>query len=177
MDGGIKVLEITLRTRAALDAVRAIRAEVPDAIVGVGTVTRPPDLEHAIKAGAQFGVSPGVTPQLLDCVRASGLPFLPGAMTPSEVMRLREAGHVRVKLFPAAQAGGVGMIKALGSVFPYVRFCPTGGVTAESATQYLALANVACVGGSWLTPPDRVRAQNWAAIRALAQQARGLSAC
>jgi 2-dehydro-3-deoxyphosphogluconate aldolase/(4S)-4-hydroxy-2-oxoglutarate aldolase len=115
-------------------------------------------------------VSPGATPELLAAVRDSGLPFLPGSMTPSDVMLRREAGFTRLKLFPAQQAGGVGMLKALSSVFPDVRFCPTGGIDAGSAPQFLALPNVACVGGSWIVPPDRVRAADWAAITQLARQ-------
>lgn len=172
--GGIRVLEITMRTPVALDCIRALRAEVPEAIVGAGTITRGSDLEAAIKAGSQFGVSPGATPDLLKRITDSGLPFLPGAMTPSDVMLRREAGFTRLKLFPAQQAGGVGMLKAMGSVFPDVRFCPTGGIDANTAPSFLALPNVACVGGSWIVPADRIRAGDWAGIQALAEQARGL---
>ncbi|MGQ0620672.1 MAG: bifunctional 4-hydroxy-2-oxoglutarate aldolase/2-dehydro-3-deoxy-phosphogluconate aldolase [Panacagrimonas sp.] len=172
--GGIRVLEVTMRTPVALDCIRAMRAEVPDAIVGAGTITRGTDLEAAIAAGSQFGVSPGATPDLLKRIADSGLPFLPGSMTPSDVMLRREAGFTRLKLFPAAQAGGIGMLKALASVFPDVRFCPTGGIDANSAPAFLALPNVACVGGSWIVPADRIRAGDWAAITRLAQQACGL---
>lgn len=172
--GGIRVLEVTMRTSVALDCIRAMRAEVPEAIVGAGTITRGSDLEAAIKAGSQFGVSPGATPDLLKRISDSGLPFLPGAMTPSDVMLRREAGFTRLKLFPAQQAGGVGMLKALGSVFPDVRFCPTGGIDANTAPSFLALPNVACVGGSWIVPADRIRAGDWASIQELAERARGL---
>jgi 2-dehydro-3-deoxyphosphogluconate aldolase/(4S)-4-hydroxy-2-oxoglutarate aldolase len=171
MGGGIRVLEVTLRTRAALDAVRAIRANVPDAIVGTGTVLSHEDVQASVAAGARFGVSPGSSPKLLAAVRDAGLPFLPGAMTPSEVLAAREAGFRALKLFPATQAGGVGMLKALGSVFPDVKFCPTGGIDANNAAEYLALPNVACVGGSWLVPADLMKAGDWNAIKGLAQTA------
>lgn len=172
--GGIRVLEVTLRTAAALDAIRALRAEVPEAIVGAGTITRTADLHAALKAGSQFGVSPGATPELLAAVKDTGVPFLPGSMTPSDVMQRREAGFTRLKLFPAQQAGGIGMLKALGSVFADVRFCPTGGIDAASAPQFLALPNVACVGGSWIVPADRLAAGDWDAITKLAAAARAL---
>ncbi|HET7796921.1 bifunctional 4-hydroxy-2-oxoglutarate aldolase/2-dehydro-3-deoxy-phosphogluconate aldolase [Nevskia sp.] len=169
--GGIRVLEVTLRTPVALDSVRAIRAAVPEAIVGVGTVTTSEDLLAAITAGAQFGVSPAATPALLDAVRKSGLPFLPGTMTPSEVLAARDAGFRALKLFPAAPAGGIPLLKALGSVFSDVLFCPTGGIDAASAHGYLALPNVACVGGSWLAPPAMIAAGDWAGITDLARAA------
>ena len=171
IDGGIRVLEVTLRTPVALDSVRAIRAAVPEAIVGVGTVTTSEDLLAAITAGAQFGVSPAATPALLDAVRKSGLPFLPGTMTPSEVLAARDAGFRALKLFPAAPAGGIPLLKALGSVFSDVLFCPTGGIDAASAHGYLALPNVACVGGSWLAPPAMIAAGDWAGITDLARAA------
>lgn len=171
MAGGIRVLEITLRTPQALDCVRAIRAAVPDAIVGVGTVTSVDDLQNAIAAGAQFGVSPGSSSALLAAIKASGLPFLPGTMTPSDVIAAREAGFRALKLFPAQQAGGLGMLKALGSVFSDVQFCPTGGIDPSSAPSFLALANVGCVGGSWLAPASLVQAQDWPAIENLARAA------
>lgn len=169
--GGIRVLEVTLRTPVALDSVRAIRAAVPEAIVGVGTVTTSEDLLAAITAGAQFGVSPAATPALLDAVRKSGLPFLPGTMTPSEVLAARDSGFRALKLFPAAPAGGIPLLKALGSVFSDVLFCPTGGIDAASAHGYLALPNVACVGGSWLAPPAMIAAGDWAGITDLARAA------
>jgi 2-dehydro-3-deoxyphosphogluconate aldolase/(4S)-4-hydroxy-2-oxoglutarate aldolase len=172
VEGGVRVLEVTLRTAAALDAVSAIARQVPDAIVGVGTIARPEHFEQSLEAGARFGVSPGLTPAILAAARKSSLPLLPGAMTPSEVMAARDAGFTELKLFPAQQAGGVGMLKALASPFAGVTFCPTGGVTAENAPEYLALPNVACVGGSWIAPKDLVARGDWAGI---AQLARGAS--
>lgn len=174
VDGGVRVLEVTMRTPVALDAMRAMRDAVPEAIVGAGTITSPDDLSKAIAAGAQFGVSPGATPSLLSAIRDSGLPFLPGTMTPSDVMLRRDAGFTAMKLFPAQQAGGIGMLKALGSVFADVRFCPTGGIDAATAPQFLALPNVACVGGSWIVPNDLVAAGRWSEITALARQASAL---
>lgn len=172
--GGIRVLEVTLRTAAALESVRAIRAEVPQALVGVGTVTTPAELAAAQAAGAVFGVSPGASPALLRAVAASGLPFLPGVMTPSDVITAREAGFDALKLFPAAQAGGVGMLKALAGPFPGLVFCPTGGIDAGSAPDFLALPNVLCVGGSWLAPKALVEAGDWAAIERIARGAAAL---
>ncbi|EIT68083.1 MULTISPECIES: bifunctional 4-hydroxy-2-oxoglutarate aldolase/2-dehydro-3-deoxy-phosphogluconate aldolase [Hydrocarboniphaga] len=174
VDGGVRVLEVTMRTPAALDAMRAMRDAVPEAIVGAGTITNPDDLSKAIAAGAQFGVSPGATPSLLSAIRDCGLPFLPGAMTPSDVMLRRDAGFTAMKLFPAQQAGGIGMLKALGSVFADVRFCPTGGIDAATAPQFLALPNVACVGGSWIVPNDLVAGERWSEISELARQASAL---
>lgn len=172
--GGIRVLEITLRTPAALDVVKAVRREVPEAIVGVGTITCADDIDAALAAGAAFGVSPGAGPGLLDAAAHSGLPFLPGVMTPSDVIAALATGFSTLKLFPAQQAGGVEMLKALGGPFPEVRFCPTGGVNAANAAQFLALPNVVCVGGSWLAPKSRVDLGDWNAIRELARQAAAL---
>ena len=172
--GGIRVLEVTLRTPVALDAVRAICAAVPDAVVGVGTITLPQDLADSKAAGAVFGVSPGLTAGLLDAARQTGLPLLPGTMTPSDVMTAHAAGLAACKLFPAAVAGGVAMLKALYGPFADMTFCPTGGIDAASAPQYLALPNVACVGGSWLAPKALVQAGDWPAITALARAAGGL---
>jgi len=172
--GGIRVLEVTLRTPAALDAIRLIRDALPEAIVGAGTITNAADLDAAIAAGAQFGVSPASNPALLAAVRASGLPFLPGTMTPSEVLTARDAGFRALKLFPAQQAGGIGMLKALGSVFPNILFCPTGGIDAAAASSYLTLPNVGCVGGSWLAPAALVDAEKWIEIEALARAAAAL---
>jgi len=166
--GGVRVLELTLRTPVALQAISAIAHEVEGAIVGVGTLTRALDFEQSIKAGALFGVSPGLTPELIAAARDSGLPLLPGVMTPSELIAARAAGFTELKLFPAQQAGGIGMLKALGGPFPDVSFCPTGGISAATAADYLALANVACVGGSWLTPRDAVQSGDWPRITALA---------
>lgn len=173
--GGVSVLEVTLRTPMALAAVRAIVDEVPEALVGVGTLTRPEDMSEALEAGARFGVSPGLSPALIEAARDSGLPLLPGVMTPSDVIAAKLAGFHELKLFPAQQAGGVGMLKALMGPFPDVVFCPTGGITAETAPEFLALPNVACVGGSWLTPQAALAAADWRAITALAKQACALS--
>ena len=173
--GGVRVLEVTLRTPVGLAAISAIAREVEGAIVGVGTITRPEDFKQSLDAGARFGVSPGLTPALIEAAHASGLPLLPGVMTPSEVIAARSAGFSQLKLFPAQQAGGLGMLKALGSVFPDVTFCPTGGLSVESAPEFLALPNVACVGGSWLTPQDAIKAGDWGKITALARTASALS--
>jgi 2-dehydro-3-deoxyphosphogluconate aldolase/(4S)-4-hydroxy-2-oxoglutarate aldolase len=172
--GGVRVLEVTLRTAVALDAVEAIARQVDGAIVGVGTITRAEDFARSMEAGARFGVSPGLTPALVEAAKASALPLLPGAMTPSDVIAARAAGFTELKLFPAQQAGGIGMLKALAGPFPGVTFCPTGGITAATAAEFLALPNVACVGGSWLTPRDAVEAGDWAHITALARQAAAL---
>jgi 2-dehydro-3-deoxyphosphogluconate aldolase/(4S)-4-hydroxy-2-oxoglutarate aldolase len=174
--GGLPVIEVTLRTDAALEAIRAIAREVPQAIVGAGTVLGRADLDAARDAGARFAVSPGATPELLAAGRQCGLPLLPGAMTPSEVIAAVAAGYDTLKLFPAAQAGGVDMLKALAGPFPHVRFCPTGGISLASAPEYLALPNVCCVGGSWIAPPASIRAADWASITRLALQARRLRA-
>ncbi len=172
--GGIRVLEVTLRTSVALDCMRAIAAEVPDALLGAGTVLTPADLDAAAKAGATFAISPGASPALLDAARNGPIPFLPGVMTPSDVMTAMDTGLDTFKLFPAAQAGGMGMLKALGGPFPQLRFCPTGGIDAASAPAFLALPNVACVGGSWLCPSDLVRAGDWDGITAIARAASAL---
>jgi 2-dehydro-3-deoxyphosphogluconate aldolase/(4S)-4-hydroxy-2-oxoglutarate aldolase len=169
--GGVRVLEVTLRTRVALDAIRAITREVDDAIVGVGTISRAEHFQQAVDAGARFGVSPGLTDELIAAAQASRLPLLPGVMTPSDVIAARAAGFFAMKLFPAQQAGGIGMLKALSGPFPDVTFCPTGGVTAASAPAFLALPNVGCVGGSWLTPPAAVKGGEWGTITALAREA------
>jgi 2-dehydro-3-deoxyphosphogluconate aldolase/(4S)-4-hydroxy-2-oxoglutarate aldolase len=172
--GGIRVLEVTLRTPVALDAVRAIARDVTDAIVGVGTITRAEEITSALAAGARFGVSPGLSPTLIDAARASALPFLPGVMTPSEIIAARTAGSTALKLFPAQQAGGVAMLNALAGPFPDIVFCPTGGITAANAPQYLACANVGCVGGSWLAPKDAITAADWPRITSLARDASAL---
>ncbi len=172
--GGMRVLEVTLRTPVALDCIRAIRAAVPDAIVGVGTITTASDLDAARAAGAAFGVSPGATPAVLARANETGMAFLPGVMTPSDVMNALAAGFDAMKLFPARQAGGIDMLKALGGPFPGVTFCPTGGIDAASAPAYLALTNVACVGGSWLAPAPLVKQGNWAEIERLARAASAL---
>jgi 2-dehydro-3-deoxyphosphogluconate aldolase / (4S)-4-hydroxy-2-oxoglutarate aldolase len=172
--GGVRVLEVTLRTSAGLASIRAIAHDVPDAIVGVGTVTQPEEFAAALDAGARFAVTPGLTPALIAAAKASPLPLLPGVMTPSEVIAARAAGFLQLKLFPARQAGGIPMLNALRGPFPDTIFCPTGGVTIETAPDFLALPNVACVGGSWLTPTAAMAANDWDAITALAAQAAAL---
>ena len=168
--GGLPALEVTLRTPAALDAIRAM-AEVPGGIVGAGTLLTPADVKAAKAAGARFGVSPGATDRLLDACAEEGLPLLPGAATASEVMALLERGYTVQKFFPAEAIGGAKALGSLASPLPQVRFCPTGGIGLASAPQYLSLANVMCVGGSWVAPKDRVAAGDWPAIEALAREA------
>lgn len=172
--GGIRVLEVTLRTEAALESVRLIAEQVPEAIVGVGTVIRPEQFKQSRDAGARFAVTPGLTPKLVAGAREVGIPLLPGVMTPSEVIYALEEGFDALKLFPAEQAGSYGMLKALGGPLAEVLFCPTGGVTPESAPKLLALPNVGCVGGSWLAPKDKLAAGDWAAITELAKAAAAL---
>jgi 2-dehydro-3-deoxyphosphogluconate aldolase/(4S)-4-hydroxy-2-oxoglutarate aldolase len=172
--GGIRAIEITLRTPAALDAIRRIAAEVEDVAIGAGTVLGADDLRVAEDAGAKFGVSPGASPTLLDAVEKSTLPFLPGASSASEAMTLRERGFKLQKFFPAAQAGGADYLRALAGPLADVGFCPTGGIRAANAAAYLALPNVVCVGGSWLSPPEMLRAADWPAITALARVAAAL---
>lgn len=169
--GGVRVLEFTLRTSAALRAVERVVREVDEAIVGVGTILRPQDLSAAIDAGAAFGVSPGLTPALCEAAVRSRIPLLPGVMTPSDVMAARDAGFTALKLFPSQQAGGIGMLKAMHGPFPDTIFCPTGGIGVDSAADFLALPNVACVGGSWLVPRDAVAGADWGAIVELARTA------
>ena len=171
--GGIRVLEVTLRTKHGLAAIKAMSA-VEGAIVGVGTLTQPEEFAAARDAGALFGVSPGLTAALVDGARKSGLPLLPGVMTPSEVMSARELGFQQLKLFPAVPAGGIGMLNAIAGPLPDITFCPTGGISIETAAQFLACKNVACVGGSWLTPKDAMLSGDWARITALAAAASAL---
>ncbi len=172
--GALPAIEITLRTPAALDAVRAIGEAVEGAIVGAGTVRNASHLEACEQAGARFAVSPGSTPDLLDAAAASSIPLLPGAASASEAMTLCERGFALQKFFPAGPAGGAAYLKALQSPLPDIRFCPTGGVDANNAGTYLALSNVICVGGSWVAPKDSVAHGDWAAVTALARQAAGL---
>lgn len=169
--GGIRVLEVTLRTAHGLPAIRAMVEQVPGAIVGVGTLTQAEEFVAARDAGAVFGVSPGLTAALIAAAKSSGLPLLPGVMTPSEVMAAREAGFRQLKLFPAVPAGGVGMLNAIAGPLGDVTFCPTGGISLETAPDFLACKNVACVGGSWLTPKDVLKSGDWARITALAAAA------
>ncbi|KAB2349571.1 bifunctional 4-hydroxy-2-oxoglutarate aldolase/2-dehydro-3-deoxy-phosphogluconate aldolase [Actinomadura rudentiformis] len=172
--GGLPVIEVTLRTPAGLAAIERIAAEVPDAVIGAGTIVSPEDAENAKKAGSRFLVSPGCTPALREAMAATGLPFLPGVSSASEAMALLEHGITVMKFFPAEAAGGLPYLKALGGPLPQIRFCPTGGITIDTAPRYLRLPNVGCVGGSWLTPSDALRAGAWDKIEALAQAAAAL---
>ena len=174
-EGGLTVLEVTLRTPVALAAISAMRHAVPGAVVGVGTLTRPEHFRQANDAGAQFGVSPGLTPALATAAAGVEWPYLPGVMTPGELLHAAELGYSLLKLFPAQQAGGVGMLKAMGSVFSDAAFCPTGGISRDNAAEFLALPNVLCVGGSWVAPPAMMKSGDWAGIRALAQDAARLA--
>ncbi len=169
--GGTPAIEVTLRTPVALDAIRAIAAEVEGAHVGAGTVLTPRSYEAAASAGAHFAVSPGVTPALLDAAAYSRVPLLPGAATASEVMALLERGYTLQKCFPASAIGGTALLQSWAGPLPTARFCPTGGVSAANARDYLALPNVVCVGGSWLAPPKIVEAGDWKAIESLARAA------
>ena len=169
--GGIRMLEVTLRTPQALACIEAIATGVPEAVVGAGTVRSAADAQASAMAGARFIVSPGYTPVLGQACRDVGLPLLPGVATGSEIMMAQGDGLAELKFFPAMQAGGPAMLKAWSGPFGDVRFCPTGGVTAANALDFLALPNVVCVGGSWLTPPDALARGNWAQVTALAFQA------
>jgi 2-dehydro-3-deoxyphosphogluconate aldolase/(4S)-4-hydroxy-2-oxoglutarate aldolase len=164
--GGLLTIEVTLRTPCALDAIAAIAREAPDIVVGAGTVTNPADLDAAARAGARFAISPGSTAALREAGKTSAIPYLPAVATASELMEGLAAGYTAFKLFPAEAAGGIAMLRSLGGPFPQVRFCPTGGISLETAPGYLALPNVACVGGSWMIPDKLVKAKNWAAIEA-----------
>ena len=169
--GGIRTLEVTLRTDAALDAAKAIIAEVPEAIVGIGTILNPDDLARAMDLGAKFGISPGTTPELVKAAAVSTFLFAPGVATASELMQALAHGFDVVKFFPAEQAGGIKALRALAGPFPNVRFCPTGGVGEANAASWLAEPNVLCVGGSWLCPAADIRAGNWAGITAMCNSA------
>lgn len=172
--GGLPAIELTLRTPVALDAIAAIAAEVPEILVGAGTVTTPAQAREAAAAGAQFLVSPGTTLSLLRAMQDTGLPFLPGTATVSEVLAALEAGCTELKFFPAAASGGTAFLKSVAAPVPAARFCPTGGITLASAPSYLALPNVGCVGGSWLTPADALAAGDWDRVEALAREAAAL---
>ena len=169
--GGIRMLEVTLRTSQALACIEAIAKEVPEAIVGAGTVRNAADAKAAANAGAKFAVSPGYTPAVGQACRDEGLSLLPGVATGSEIMMAQEDGYTELKFFPAMQAGGPAMLKAWGGPFFDVRFCPTGGVTAQNASEFLSLSNVACVGGSWLVPAEALAKGDWARIEMLAREA------
>jgi 2-dehydro-3-deoxyphosphogluconate aldolase/(4S)-4-hydroxy-2-oxoglutarate aldolase len=169
--GGLRVIEVALRTPVALAAVEVMRKAVPAAVIGVGTLTRAVDFAAADRVGAQFGVSPGLTPELAAAARGARFPLLPGIMTPTEVITARHAGFNVLKFFPAEHAGGLSLLQALGAAFPDVSFCPTGGITPATAADYLALANVVCVGGSWLAPSHMLAAGDWTGIEQLAREA------
>ncbi|MGI9286379.1 MAG: bifunctional 4-hydroxy-2-oxoglutarate aldolase/2-dehydro-3-deoxy-phosphogluconate aldolase [Pseudomonadales bacterium] len=172
--GGLPVLEITLRTPVALDAIRAIKTAVPDAIVGAGTVITADDISDCGAAGAQFMVSPGATPALLGAAAAQATPLLPGVASASEAMQLLEHGISYMKFFPADAAGGTAFLKSLAGPLPQITFCPTGGINLEKAGEYLALPNVVCVGGSWMAAPTLVNNEDWTKIETLARQAAAL---
>ncbi|MEU7277500.1 bifunctional 4-hydroxy-2-oxoglutarate aldolase/2-dehydro-3-deoxy-phosphogluconate aldolase [Streptomyces sp. NPDC045431] len=172
--GGLTAIEVTLRTPAALDAIRAIADGVPDAVVGAGTVLSARGVADAVAAGARFLVSPGWTDGLLGAMEASGVPYLPGVSTASEVVALLERGVGAMKFFPAEAAGGTAYLRSLAGPLPGARFCPTGGISAASAPAYLALPNVACVGGSWMLPPDALAARDWPRVESLAREASSL---
>lgn len=174
VEGGLPVLEITLRTAHALDAIRAVAAALPEACVGAGTVLSAADMQAAVEAGARFLIAPGATEALYAAARALPVPLIPGVATASELMRGLELGWRRFKFFPAAASGGVAALRALAGPLPMARFCPTGGIDAASAPGYLALPNVACVGGSWMLPAAAVRAGDWQQVRALAREAAAL---
>ena len=172
--GGLFAIEVTLRTAAGLDAIAAIAREVPGAYVGAGTIVEPAQIEAAIKAGARFLVSPGCSARLADAAAAAPIPFLPGVATPSEAMALRERGFRALKLFPAEAVGGVKLLSSIAGPLPDLVFCPTGGIDLAKAPSYLALANVKCVGGSWMLPKAALEARDYAKVETLAREAAGL---
>ena len=174
VEGGVRVLEVTLRTPVALEAIRRMTAEVPQAIVGAGTLRSTQDVKAAAAAGCAFGVSPGYTSAIGRASQDEGLPLLPGVATASEVMHAQADGFEFLKFFPATAAGGIPLLKALAGPFPDVAFCPTGGITLKTAPDFLALPNVRVCGGSWLTPAEAMASGNWAHITALAKEAQGL---
>lgn len=175
IEGGIRMLEVTLRTPAALDCIKAIARDVPGAVIGAGTVRNAKDAQSAADAGARFIVSPGYTSALGRTIRELGLAYLPGVSTSSEIMAAQDDGFSELKFFPAVQAGGVAMLKAWHGPFSDVTFCPTGGVTASNAREFLALPNVACVGGSWIAPADAMQRGDWTSVTRLAREAVALS--
>lgn len=175
-NGGLKVLEITLRTPVALGAIRAMVDALPeDAVIGAGTIITPEDLDNAVKAGSKFLVSPGTTPALIEAAKKSPVPLLPGIATPSEAMNLLTQGFTHLKFFPAESAGGVSMVKSIGGPLPQITFCPTGGIDLVKASTYLALPNVACVGGTWMAPKNLIADQRWDEIEKLAREAASLA--
>lgn len=174
LDAGLRAIEVTLRTPAALDAIAKIATEVPDMIVGAGSVRHVAQVTDVISAGARFGVCPGSSPALLDAVDQAGLPFIPGAITPSETLALLERGYTLQKFFPAELSGGVNYLKGIAAPIPEARFMPTGGITVENAPAYLALDSVACIGGTWIVPPQALAASDFDAIGDLARAAEAL---
>ncbi|GAA4334078.1 bifunctional 4-hydroxy-2-oxoglutarate aldolase/2-dehydro-3-deoxy-phosphogluconate aldolase [Variovorax defluvii] len=173
--GGIRMLEVTLRTREALECIEIISKEVPEAVAGAGTIRSAADAQASALAGARFGVSPGYTRAVGKACHDLGLPLLPGVATGSEIMLAQEDGFTELKFFPAVQAGGLAMLKAWQGPFGEVKFCPTGGITAANAPEFLALSNVACVGGSWIVPTDAIAAGDWSRIESLAREASKLA--
>jgi 2-dehydro-3-deoxyphosphogluconate aldolase/(4S)-4-hydroxy-2-oxoglutarate aldolase len=176
LEGGIDVMEITLRHRAGLPAIEAVAKHVPEMFVGAGTVTQPEEVAQVNDAGASFALSPGMTDALIDAARRAQMPFVPGVMTPGEVMRAREHGFDLLKLFPAAQAGGLGMLKALAGPLGDMKFCPTGGVSLTNMREFLSQPNVVMVGGSWLTPVELLESGQWTRITEMAREASALAA-
>ena len=174
LDAGLRAIEVTLRTPAGLEAIRRIAAEVPDMIVGAGSVRQTAQVKDIVTAGARFGVCPGSSPALLDAVDDAGLPFIPGAITPSETLALLERGYSLQKLFPAELSGGVQYLKGIAAPIPEARFMPTGGITVENAPAYLALDTVACIGGTWIAPASALAASDFDAIADLARAAAAL---
>ena len=172
--GGLYAIEVTLRTQSALAAIAAIAREIPDAVVGAGTITSPGQIGEAVAAGARFLVSPGVTPSLAEAAAGAPVPFLPGCATASEAMALRELGFRALKLFPAEAVGGAKLIASLAAPLPDLRFCPTGGIDLAKAPDYLKLPNVACIGGSWMLPKDALAKGDYATVEKLAREAAGL---
>lgn len=170
-NAGITLFEVTMRTPVALDAIRLLREKMPDATVGVGTVTTPEELQQAIDVGAQFAISPGITTALLEAGRAAPIPLIPGVATISELMQAKALGYTHLKFFPAEAAGGTAMLKSIAGPFPAITFCPTGGIHEGNYRDYLALPNVACVGGSWILPKSSIEQGDWAAVTALAKRA------
>ena len=171
MAGGIKVLEVTLRTPVALDVIKRIAEEVPDALIGAGTVTNAQQLKEVIDAGAKFAISPGMTADLLKAGQECPIPLIPGISSTSDLMKGKDAGYTHMKFFPAEASGGVKAIKSISGPFPGVTFCPTGGISLTNYKDYLALKNVACVGGSWVAPDDAIESGDWDQITALAKEA------
>lgn len=171
MAGGIKVLEVTLRTPAALDVIKRIAQEVPDALIGAGTVTNAQQLKAVTEAGAKFAISPGMTAELLKAGQDGSIPLIPGISSTSDLMKGKDAGYTHMKFFPAEASGGIKAIKSISGPFPDVTFCPTGGISPSNYRDYLALKNVACVGGSWVAPDDAIEAGDWQRITDLAKEA------